>query len=297
MIHYSSDDVPIWTSEYKILTHAQLNITGLRMIGHANFRKASSPLGPHYHHVKEFVVILKGRQRYSVNECHYSLCGGDIFMTLPEEVHGGNNNPQEICDFIWFQFDLSSEENFLDLKPPYSHYMFWQLYNYEKRLSHTSQESLRILPRVIQLLHSDNPHEHLKGYNYFVGFLLDTLCRENYASDDIGCASVISAATDYIKAHLLENPTLDTIAEHCGLSRSKLYSKFKEQIGITPHVYTTMLKIDLAKTLLKNPKNSITDVAFQLNFASSNHFSSAFKQYTGETPSIFRQRLQQETSE
>lgn len=175
--------------------------------------------------------------------------------------------------------------------------MYRQLCGHKKRLSHTSQENPRILPRVIQLLHSDSLYDHLKGYNYFLEFLLNTLCQEESVSYNTDGFSAVSAAADYIRAHLLENPTLDAIAEYCGLTRSRLYSRFKEQIGITPHVYATMLKIDLAKTLLKDPANSITDVAFQLNFASSNHFSSTFKQYTGVSPSVFRQCLHQETSE
>ncbi|WP_082202926.1 MULTISPECIES: AraC family transcriptional regulator [Clostridia] len=38
----------------------------------------------------------------------------------------------------------------------------------------------------------------------------------------------------------------------------------------------------------EGPKNTVTDVAYQLNFSSSNHFSSVFRKYTGCTPTYFR---------
>ncbi|MRM88574.1 AraC family transcriptional regulator [Faecalicatena contorta] len=40
--------------------------------------------------------------------------------------------------------------------------------------------------------------------------------------------------------------------------------------------------------VLKVPKNTVTDVAYQLNFTTSNPFSSVFRKYTGCTPTYFR---------
>ncbi|WP_430517385.1 AraC family transcriptional regulator, partial [Faecalicatena contorta] len=39
---------------------------------------------------------------------------------------------------------------------------------------------------------------------------------------------------------------------------------------------------------MKDPKNTVTDVAYQLNFSSSNPFSSVFRKYMGCTPTYFR---------
>ena len=98
----------------------------------------------------------------------------------------------------------------------------------------------------------------------------------------------IQEAINYIHIHLMEDLSIDMLAENCGLSSSRFKTKFKEELGITPHSYIISLKIDTAKILLKDPKNTVTDVAYQLNFSSSNHFSSVFRKYTGCTPTYFR---------
>ena len=68
-----ADDCPKWTDEYKLLTREQLNIPALHMMGHADFRNASTKLEPHFHCNMEFVVIMNGRQQYVVDDKHYML--------------------------------------------------------------------------------------------------------------------------------------------------------------------------------------------------------------------------------
>ena len=53
MLHIA-DDCPKWTDEYKLLTREQLNIPALHMMGHADFRNASTKLEPHFHCNMEF---------------------------------------------------------------------------------------------------------------------------------------------------------------------------------------------------------------------------------------------------
>ena len=128
---YSMDDQPVWCEERKMLTQEQLHIPGLRSIGHANFRSTFETLVPHCHRAMEFVAVIKGRQQYVAGDQKYTLQGGDIFMTFPDEVHGNGNFPQEISEFVWFQIDLSSEENFLGLTMPYSAYLYQRMKHFQ----------------------------------------------------------------------------------------------------------------------------------------------------------------------
>lgn len=330
MIHYP-DDQPIWTKERKVLTRRQLNIPGLHMMGCANFHKSVAALDLHYHHYMEFVAVIKGRQQYAVGEQKYTLHGGEVFLTFPEEPHGNAGLPQEICEFVWFQIDCRclgqaagesdraaenncASDDFLGLAHPYSDYLYKQLCEYRERITYVSREDLQKLRRAFYLLSEADMHNHMLGHSLFLEFMVHNFSRsekevldaartvQKADNDDYmythGHAQRhiqkeicdISEALTYIHAHLTENPSLESIAEHCGLSPSRFNEAFKEQMGITPHAYITNLKIDTAKILLKNPENSVTDVAMQLNFSSGNHFSAVFKRYTGRTPSQYRCR-------
>ena len=291
MLHMP-DDQPQWSDEYKLLTREQLDIPALHMIGHADFHTAYIKLATHYHCNMEFVVIINGKQQYVVNGKHYMLYGGDIFMTYPYENHGNGYLPQEVCEFIWFQIDMSSSQNFLGLPPQYGEHLFRQCLNYQHRTKKSNPKDLPILRQAFQLLSSSNNQKRILGYSYFLQFIMHNIFTDDIALTKDIYSTEIQNAMDYISSHLTERLTIEDIAENCGLSPSHFKAKFKTEIGITPYAYIMSLKIDTAKILLKNPKNTVTDVAFQLNFSSSNHFSSVFKKYTGYTPTDFRnQRL------
>lgn len=286
---YISDNRPFWTDEFKLLTRNQLQIPPLHMMGHADFHTTFTKLDTHYHYTMEFVVILNGKQQYIVNDKQYILYGGDIFMTYPRERHGNGGLPQEVCEFIWFQLDMSSSRNFLGLMPSYSEYLFQHLLNYRQRIRKVPPKSLDILRQAFYQLSFEDPPCHLLGYSLFLQFLVNNLCAAETVSPEPSYSPDIQKSLNYIRTHLSENPALEAISAYCGLSPSRFKAKFRDQLGITPHAYIISLKIDAAKILLQDPKYSITDVAFQLDFASSNHFSTVFKKHTGFTPTAFRE--------
>ena len=109
------DDEKVWREGYKRLPKECLKIPSLHMMGHAKNGKAWEPLATHYHKTLEIVVMLNGSQEYFVNGTPYALYGGNLFITYPNEEHGNGDRPQNACEFIWFQLDLTPRDDFLGL--------------------------------------------------------------------------------------------------------------------------------------------------------------------------------------
>lgn len=170
---YVADDCHIWRKDFKSLTQEELSIPGLHMLGYRNLQCCDEKLNLHYHHTMEIVVTLKGKHHFYAENKIHTLYGGDIFMTTPEEPHGGSNSPQAISEFVWFQFDLSSSENFLGLLPKYSKYIFEQLANYNYRIKKANSKDLPLLKEAFFLLASNNQQKQLLGYNYFIHFVVN----------------------------------------------------------------------------------------------------------------------------
>lgn len=287
MIHIT-DDVPIWKENYKLMTREQLNIPGLHMMGHAHFQEAYERLDTHFHTNLEFVVIVNGRQRYVVGNERYMLYGNEMFVSYPYEQHGNGYSAQDICEFIWFQIDLSTAQDFLGLASPRSEYLYQQLLNYRTRTKKINSGDIALLQKLFYLLASKEPSKQNLGYSFFLEFILKNICapdnkvkKEDYSED-------IENAISYIHENLFSDISIEDIAKKCGLSASRFKAKFKEQMGVTPHSYINALKIDSAKVYLKDESLSITDISYRLNYSSSNHFASVFKKYTGCTPTEFR---------
>jgi AraC-like DNA-binding protein len=83
-------------------------------------------------------------------------------------------------------------------------------------------------------------------------------------------------------------PTITELAAMAYLSLPRFKQKFKQVTGVPPAEYIIREKIALAESLLAENQKSITDIAMDLGFCSSQHFSVVFKKYTGESPQAYR---------
>ena len=78
------------------------------------------------------------------------------------------------------------------------------------------------------------------------------------------------------------------VAKAVGLSPSWLSAKFKEEVGMGITEYLNNIRIQKARELLQDSDAMIYEISEQCGFASSQYFSTMFKQLTGKTPNEFR---------
>ena len=88
-------------------------------------------------------------------------------------------------------------------------------------------------------------------------------------------------------AEPLDVPTLAAIAH---LSASQFGRVFKDVYGETPHRYLQRRRVERAMTLLRQTDRPITDIAWDVGFASLGTFSRVFREIVGEPPSAYRRR-------
>jgi AraC-like DNA-binding protein len=89
-----------------------------------------------------------------------------------------------------------------------------------------------------------------------------------------------------IRAHLTE-PDFDvsTLASEMAMSRSSLYRVFNDETDTTPAALITEVRMEQAKTLLRNEEGTVTQVAYAVGFDQLSSFSRAFREYAGHSPS------------
>lgn len=85
--------------------------------------------------------------------------------------------------------------------------------------------------------------------------------------------------------------SLDTMAARAGMARGDFLRAFHAATGMTPHRWLIGQRIALAKALLADRRRPITDIALAVGFSTPSHFSAAFRQHTGLSPSEHRQAL------
>lgn len=88
----------------------------------------------------------------------------------------------------------------------------------------------------------------------------------------------------YINKHYNQPITLSTLCNEFFLSKVSLCKKFKEVMSCSIMEYVLRLRLNVAKSLLKETKKSIEEIADECGFSSANYFGLIFKKEVGLSP-------------
>lgn len=83
---------------------------------------------------------------------------------------------------------------------------------------------------------------------------------------------------------------IDDIAQAMGMSRSVLYGKIKNAVGLTPIDFVRHIRIMKAIEMLKNTDETLTSIAYAVGFSDPKYFSKVFKKEMGIIPSEYREK-------
>lgn len=81
---------------------------------------------------------------------------------------------------------------------------------------------------------------------------------------------------------------IETLAEHCSLSRNGFSRLFRQITGVAPSKYINQKRMTLAMSLLVYSELPVSLVAEQVGFCDQFHFSKTFRKETGFSPSQYR---------
>ncbi len=99
---------------------------------------------------------------------------------------------------------------------------------------------------------------------------------------------LIAETQEIIQQNLHKPIQSAQLANKLNLSIRSLQRRFKEATGLTITQYQQILRIDSAKSLLRDTNANIEEIALMNGFSDSSHFSRVFKQHTQISPKQFR---------
>lgn len=100
----------------------------------------------------------------------------------------------------------------------------------------------------------------------------------------------VSAAIAYMRRNLGEGSGVDEVAAHVGLAPRTLHQRFQRETGYTPALLWSSLRIEHAKQRLIESEATVTAIALDAGFSSSQYFATVFKRTVGCTPLAWRNR-------
>lgn len=108
--------------------------------------------------------------------------------------------------------------------------------------------------------------------------------------NDKTTAKILKYVTDHMSSPDLK---IDDIADAMSMSRSVLYSKIKQSVGMTPIDFVRHIRIMRACELLQQTNDPLTSIAFEVGFSDPKYFSKVFKKEMGIVPSEYRERTKE----
>jgi AraC-like DNA-binding protein/quercetin dioxygenase-like cupin family protein len=101
---------------------------------------------------------------------------------------------------------------------------------------------------------------------------------------------VVGAAMDYTNAHL-DRVELHDVCSAVGVSERSLRRAFSAVTNMSWREYLLQSRLMRAMAILAEPGPTVLEAATRVGFGSASAFTRAFSKYTGETPTVYRQRV------
>lgn len=259
-------------------------------------------LAPHKNQGMEITLVEKGVMDWMVEGRPEKVEPGSVFYTLPWQVHG-SLQAKEPENLVWHVlFHLKK-----DYQTPRLNFQFSETLGFnaeESRiLSETFASSTRHCYQATPIMRSLIPAliAELQSTRELRGVLTITLLRAilielkrvvtreaNDTATFTPSERRVQELITRLSSDCRQQWTLTNMAHDCGIRRTQLCKIFHKLTGSTPMEFLTRIRIEHAKTLLCRSDAKIIDIAFECGYSSSQYFANAFRQATGQTPSVYR---------
>ncbi|TBY82259.1 AraC family transcriptional regulator [Rhizobium leguminosarum] len=102
----------------------------------------------------------------------------------------------------------------------------------------------------------------------------------------------VARVVDYIEDGIDHDLRLSSLSAVAGMSTYHFARRFQETVGMSPHSYVLVRRIERARALLRRRDEPLVDVALACGFSSQSHLTTVFRRCLGVTPGEYRRRVQ-----
>ena len=242
---------------------------------------------------------LEGKFEWTVNTEQYILYPGDLVIIQPGQKFGGQKGAMNIGKLCWLYIEVNKSQ--LDERMMFGNWSNLpknEILAIGKILRHCNSPVLsraKEAGRILNELHQELVNQQI-GYYTRVNQLIDELfiliarklTLQNNTHRDF--PQTFMNLVQSLRQNLSHNWTVEEMAAMVGLGTTTFTEKVKSYSGFSPLNYLITIRISEAIKLLKQNDLSVTDIALDTGFYSSQHFATTFKKLTGYTPSDFRKK-------
>lgn len=242
---------------------------------------ADHSLAWHSHPGFELQYLVRGRYPWRIGQRLYEQHMGQALIVPPRQGHGTHGVAPEECHHLWLGLHM-------DHLGDSGHRLARRLVDHEQHLLGECPEIEPVLRGIVAQVVTPRPGQQrvVRGYlDLLVRLLLqhlDTAEGKRIASQPYSYP--VQKALYYMRTQLDRRLPVREIAAAAGWGVTQLCTRFHQEVGLTPVRYHLQLRLQAARIALQAPDVSVTRVAMEYGFSSSQHFATQFQRAFGSPP-------------
>ena len=247
------------------------------------------------HNFWELIYVDSGTFDVSIDNNNYTIEEGQIIVYPPLAYHIGTKPSTSKINIV--SFETTSE---------IMSYFANKVITLSNRQRQYLSQVISIGENYFRKLPLDSTYNGMMPYegtdalvlqslkNHLELLLIDIYIKKESTKSDPKKSNYENRSNDifnkltlYLKDNIEKKITLDDICKNCTIGLSKLKKICQEQCGMSPMSYFISLKIDASKAMITDTSMNFTQISEKLGFSSVHHFSRAFKNKVGVSPSEY----------
>ncbi len=240
----------------------------------------------------EIMLFISGNVDYFINDTSYHLRPGDLTFVRPNDIHGYFVHD----DSAYERLPVHINENLISGLSTSQTDLLACFSSPSPSPAHLNQEQIKLFEHCVDSsIKAINENIYgcdvwLRSNLSIILLLANSAQQQNdLASNDI-LPKIVQEAIAYINVNFSNNISIQGIADHLNISRSRLCHVFKEFMGISLWNYVVVRRIQHAQILLKQGA-SITTACFECGFQNYAHFIKVFTKFAGSSPGKYAKDL------
>jgi AraC-like DNA-binding protein len=231
------------------------------------------------------VLLVHGEGLYrDARGAHVQLRPGDVVTVFPDLPHTYGPLPGKRWNEVYVVFS----------GPVFDLWRRSGLLNPERPVIHLEPEEYWY-QRFTEIVHRDAgpvSSRALRTLARFQSLVLDALAASRQADEGLTRAEWLETGQQLLAERFRDRwLTPREVAAKVGLSYDNFRKQFSRHAGMPPQNYQKHKRIEHACAAIYEGNKSLKEIASDLEFCDVFHFSKAFKQVVGSSPSEFRKRV------
>ena len=249
----------------------------------------------HKHIFFELVYVLHGSAMHHLGNEIIQIQSGDYFIIDTGTAHCYRDTRDfEIVNCLFLPEDI---DRALTDCPTLSTLLSNQVLRFgvpvdihaaDRTLHDTDGAIKRLILRMEQEFHANRTGSMELLRCYLTEALVHAVRATEAAESGRPLHETTTAIAEYLKKHFAEPFSLNTISAEFGYTPQYLSSLFHKDMNMTLQTFVQQLRVQKASQLLLEKKHTISEIAQEVGYTDSKHFTRIFRKHTGLSPRVFR---------